>query len=251
MGQRLALVPIETSVRERVAPPARAAALRARVRRTRRRESMEPTDTHDDLEAAVRHSERDLDGANATERYLDHAKHARAFDEALRARGASIKGGYRAAGLSYLLARKALWLAEFVRDHDRSHPDLAMRGPSILLFAREAERRLEREGRSREIPLMLEALAAGTPRDAVRKKFLAAPTAPISALFSALRSGRTEPARRAFTELSPQERAEVALFSHALGRLVRSAADGPAARGTLEAASSIETALARAAETAA
>lgn len=179
-----------------------------------------PNLSDDDLADAVRHSERQLEGRDATDRYLEHAEHVRSFDQALVARGAPVKAAYRSAGLNYLLARKALWLGEFLNEHEDEHPGLITRGPSILLFGREAERRLAREGRASETGDLLKALEAGTPRDAVRKKYFATSATPIASLFAALRSGRVEPARRAFAELNDVDRGEVIRFSNALGRLV-------------------------------
>lgn len=225
-GLRLALAPIgdevgrESEWHRTPGPNALSRRSCAQASDRTRREGMETTLAETEIIDSLRHSERVLDGNEATDRYVEHAKNVRAFDALLRARGAPTKASYREAGLSYLLARKALWLCELLETHERDHPGLGTKGPSILLFAREAERRLEREGRGGEVQAVLRELEAGAPRDAVRKKYLPAEQSPASELMAALRKGRVEPARHAFLRLDAVERAEIVRFSHALARLI-------------------------------
>ncbi len=176
--------------------------------------------SEDNLVEDARDTEQQLESRHVTEHYLEHARSVRAFDQALRARGAPIKASYRDAGLDYLLARKATWIEALLDAHGKDHERLWTKGPSILLFACEAERRLTREGRLTQLPLLLRHLEDGLPRDGVREKYFSSDPSRVAELIGSLRRGRVERARRIYEALAIEERQHVDRLAHAIARLV-------------------------------
>lgn len=182
---------------------------------------------------------------------LEHAENVERFDAAVRDARLPVKKTYESAGLDYQLAKHAVWIAETVRGYEQEHPEIMSFGPSLVLLVREAERRFEREDRADELPELIQDVAAGMPRSAVREKYLPrAERRGPAAVIGAVRSGRMERARRFFDDCNEEERASLIVFARGLSLIV----EGVASTGTEstkagsgQAAPNIEAALVRAA----
>ncbi|MCC7541320.1 MAG: hypothetical protein IT379_34200 [Deltaproteobacteria bacterium] len=170
---------------------------------------------------AARESERRLLSPKSLDDHVAHAENANRIKEALRGRKITLKQGFTNLGLDYTLAQHAIWIAETLAKHAEAHPEIKSLGPSLVLVVREAERRMEREGREHGIRDVVAALVAGEPRAAVRERFLPPVKRPKPGrVLALLGAGRTEAARRAFEDLEPTARTGLRRLAHALVRLV-------------------------------
>lgn len=176
---------------------------------------------------AVRESERRLMSPKSLDDHVAHAENANRIKEALRERKITLKQGFTNLGLDYTLAQHAIWIAETLTRHEEEHPEIKQLGPSLVLVVREAERRMEREGREHEITDVVAALVSGEPRAAVRERFLPPLKQPKPGrVLALLGAGRTEAARRAFDELEAPAQSGLRRLAHALARLVDTGAKG-------------------------
>lgn len=174
---------------------------------------------------AARESERRLLSPKSLDDHVAHAENVDRIKEALRDRKITLKQGFTNLGLDYALAQHAIWIAETLARHAEQHPEIKQLGPSLVLVVREAERRMEREGREHELADVVAELVAGEPRAAVRERFLPPLKRPKPGrVLALLGAGRTEAARRAFDELEPPAQGGLRRLAHALVRLVEAGA---------------------------
>ncbi len=168
---------------------------------------------------------------------LEHAENVERFDAAVRDARLPVKKTYESAGLDYQLAKHAVWIAETVRGYEHEHPEIMSFGPSLVLLVREAARRFEREERAHELPELIQDVADGMPRSAVREKYLPrAERRGPAAVIGAVRSGRVERARRFYQDCDDDERARVVVFSRGLALVVGIEAEAEQAHDSIAAA---------------